>query len=264
VDSQAAARRTEAGVTRTAVITGASSGIGEALALELGARGWILALGARRADRLEKVARAACDAGGRAVAIALDVTDPASIDAFWREAESRVGEIDALVSNAGRATLGPLVACSDDALAADVTVNLLAHMWLAKRALPKMIERRRGDLVFVGSDVAVRPKPELAAYTACKTGLEALARALAMETHDYGIRTTVARLGATATEFGSDLPDARRGEAVALWQRWGLHLTLDVVTALRAAKAIADALAIPPSEGGIVLFELLPTPTPAR
>lgn len=247
---------------RTAVITGASSGIGAALALELGGRGWRLALGARRADRLGQVARAACEAGGEAIALPLDVTDPASIDAFWRSAEARLGEIDALVSNAGRATLGPLVDCSDADLAADVTVNLLSHLWMAKRALPKMIERRRGDLVFVGSDVAVRPKPELAAYTACKAGLEALARSLAMETHDFGIRTLVARLGATATEFGADLPDARRGAAVALWQRWGLHLTLDVVSAQRAAKTIADALAIPADEGGMVLFELLPTPTP--
>lgn len=246
----------------TAVITGASSGIGAALAVELAARGWTLALGARRVERLEEVARAARAAGGQAHALALDVTDPASIESFWRGAEARIGEIDALISNAGHATLGPLVECSDAELAADVTVNLLSHLWMAKRALAKMIGRRRGDLVFVGSDVAVRPKPELATYTACKAGLEALARSLAMETHDFGIRTLVARLGATATEFGADLSDARRGAAVGLWQRWGLHLTLDVVAVQRAAKAIADALAIPASEGGIVLFELLPTPTP--
>lgn len=247
---------------RTAVITGASSGIGAALAVELGARGWKLALGARRMDRLERVARAACEAGGTANALALDVTDPSSIDAFWRSAEAGIGEIDTLISNAGRATLGPLVECSDVEIAADVGVNLLGHLLMAKRALPKMIERRGGDLVFVGSDVAVRPKPELAAYTACKAGLEALARSLAMETHDFGIRTMVARLGATATEFGADLPEARRSEAVALWQRWGLHLSLDLVAVQRAARSIADMLAIPAREGGIALFELLPTPTP--
>ena len=150
--------------------------------------------------------------------------------------------------------------CSDAELAADVGVNLLGHLWMVKRALPKMFERRGGDLVFVGSDVAVRPKPDLAAYTACKAGLEALARSLAMETHASGIRTMLARLGATATEFGADLPDARRAAAVALWQRWGLHLSLNVVAAQRTARCIADALAIPACEGGIVLFELLPTP----
>lgn len=246
----------------TAVITGASSGIGAALAAELGARGWRLALGARRMDRLTRVAHAACVAGGAAHAIALDVTNPQSIDDFWRSAEESVGEIDTLVSNAGHATLGPLIECSDAELAADVGVNLLGHLLMAKRALPKMIGRRAGDLVFVGSDVAVRPKPGLAAYTACKTGLEALARALAMETHDFGIRTMVARLGATATEFGADLPPVRRSEAVAQWQRWGLHLSLDLVAVTRAARSIADALAIPAREGGIVLFELLPTPTP--
>lgn len=246
---------------RTAVITGASSGIGAALALELGARGWKLALGARRLDRLERVAHAAREAGGTAIALALDVTDPSSIDAFWLKAEAGLGKIDTLVSNAGRATLGPLSECSDAELAADVGVNLLSHLWMVKRALPGMVARRGGDLVFIGSDVAVRPKPELAAYTACKAGLEAFARSLAMETHDSGVRTMVARLGATATEFGADLPDARRAEAVALWQRWGLHLSLDLVAVQRAARTIADALAIPAREGGIVLFELLPTPT---
>ena len=246
---------------RTAVITGASSGIGAALAVELGARGWRLALGARRMDRLERVTHAARDAGGTAIAIPLDVTDPSSIDAFWRRAETDLGDIDTLISNAGRATLGPLIDCSDAELAADVGVNLLGHLWMVKRALPKMIERRGGDVVFVGSDVAVRPKPDLAAYTACKAGLEALARSLAMETHDAGIRTMLARLGATATEFGADMPDARRAEAVALWQRWGLHLSLNVVAVKRAARCIADALDIPAREGGIVLFELLPTPT---
>lgn len=249
---------------RNAVITGASSGIGKALAIELATRGWNLALGARRMERLEQVAQAAREAGGSAVAIPLDVTDTASIDAFWRQAEAALGEIDALISNAGRSTLAPLVECSDEDLQADVVVNLLSHLWVAKRALPKMIERCRGDLVFIGSDVAVRPKPEMAAYTACKAGLEALARSLAMETHDFGIRTMIARLGATESEFGSELSLARRGQAVALWQRWGLHLSLDLVAVERAAKTIADALAIPASEGGIVLFELMPTPTPAR
>ena len=152
---------------RTAVITGASSGIGAALALELGARGWKLALGARRLDRLERVAHAAGEAGGTAIALALDVTDPSSIDAFWLKAETGLGEIDTLVSNAGRATLGPLSECSDAELAADVGVNLLSHLWMVKRALPGMVARRGGDLVFIGSDVAVRPKPELADYTAC-------------------------------------------------------------------------------------------------
>lgn len=247
---------------RTAAITGASSGIGAALAVELGARGWQLALGARRLDRLQAVADAVREAGGKAIALALDVTDTASIDAFWHGAEQAYGDIDTLVSNAGRATLGALVDCSDADLQTDVTVNLLSHLWMAKRALPGMIARRSGDLVFVGSDVAARPKPEMAAYTACKTGLEALARSLAMETHDYGIRTLVARLGATASEFGADLPDARRAAAVSLWQRWGLHLTLDVVATQRAARSIADALSIPASEGGMAFFELLPTPTP--
>ncbi len=247
---------------RSAAITGASSGIGAALAVELGARGWRLALGARRVERLEEVVAAVREAGGQAVTLALDVTDTSSIDAFWRGAEQAVGQVDALVSNAGRATLGALVDCSDADLAADVTVNLLAHLWMARRALPKMIERRAGDLVFIGSDVAVRPKPEMAAYTASKAGLEALARSLAMETHDFGIRTLVARLGATVSEFGADLSDERRAAAVALWQRWGLHLTLDVVATQRAAKSIADALSIPAGEGGMALFELLPTPTP--
>ena len=78
------------------------AGIGAALAVELGTRGWRLALGARRMDRLERVAQAAREAGATAIACALDVTDPASIDAFWHRAEAELGDIDTLISKLRR------------------------------------------------------------------------------------------------------------------------------------------------------------------
>jgi len=159
---------------RTALVTGASSGIGVAIAVELGRLGWRVGLGARRVDRLEETARAVRDAGGAAFAHALDLTDAASIDACFAAVEAELGPIDALVNNAGLATPGWLHHTPPEAIQREVETNLLGPILTSRLLIATLRERgARGDIVFITSDATRHARPRLATYTATKAGLEA-------------------------------------------------------------------------------------------
>jgi NAD(P)-dependent dehydrogenase (short-subunit alcohol dehydrogenase family) len=121
---------------RTAIVTGASSGIGAATAVELGRQGFRVAIGARRVDRLREVAASVEAAGGRAFAHFLDVSEPDSIDAFYSAAESALGPIDLLVNNAGMSILNLLPDAKVEDLRAELEVNLLGPMLFCRRAIP--------------------------------------------------------------------------------------------------------------------------------
>ena len=246
------------GAPRTAIVTGASSGIGAATAVELGRRGWHVALGARREDRLAEVARAAEAGGGRAFFHALDVSEPASIDVFYTAAAGELGPIDAVVSNAGMSILNRLEHAKDDDLRAELDVNLLGPMLLARRAIPAMLERRRGDLLFVTSENAVRPRPYQAGYSAAKAGLEALGRVLAMELDGTGVRSLVVRIGPTGSEFGARMDHAVLKEALEAWKYWGLQRHLHWMPSESAAKAIVRVLETPVEESYTALVEVMP------
>ncbi|HEX2484736.1 MAG TPA: SDR family NAD(P)-dependent oxidoreductase, partial [Myxococcota bacterium] len=246
------------GAPRTALVTGASSGIGAATAVELGRRGWHVALGARRLDRLGDVARATEAAGGRALFHALDVSQPDSIEAFYAAATAVLGPIDAVVSNAGMSILNRLQHAKEDDLRAELDVNLLGPMLLARRAIPAMLERRNGDLLFVTSENAVRPRPYQAGYSAAKAGLEALARVLAMELDGTGVRSLVVRIGPTGSEFGARMDHAVLKEALEAWRYWGLQRHLHWMPSESAAKAIVRVLETPVEESYTALVEVMP------
>jgi NAD(P)-dependent dehydrogenase (short-subunit alcohol dehydrogenase family) len=239
-------------------VTGASSGIGAATAVELGARGWHLALGARRRDRLEEVARRVEAAGGRAVAHPLDVSQPDSIDAFYAAARSALGPLDAVVNNAGMSILNRLEHAKPGDLRAELDVNLLGPMLLSRLAIPAMLERRSGDLLFVTSENAVRPRPYQAGYSAAKAGLEALARVLAMELDGTGVRSLVVRIGPTGSEFGARMDHAVLKDALEAWKYWGLQRHLHWMPSESAAKAIVRVLETPVEESYTALVEVMP------
>jgi NAD(P)-dependent dehydrogenase (short-subunit alcohol dehydrogenase family) len=243
---------------RSAIVTGASSGIGAATAVELGRLGFRVAIGARRTDRLEETARRVEEVGGRAFARFLDVSRPESIDDFYAAAEAAIGPIGALVSNAGMSILNRLENAKVEDLRAELDVNLLGPMLLCRRAIPGMLARRRGDLVFVSSENAVRPRPYQSAYSAAKAGLEGLARVLAMELDGTGVRSVVVRLGPTGSEFGARMDHALLREALASWKYWGVQRHLHWMPAESAAKAIARVLATPVEESYVDLVEVMP------
>jgi NADP-dependent 3-hydroxy acid dehydrogenase YdfG len=244
--------------SRTAIITGASSGIGADTALELGRLGFSLALGARRVARLEEVAGKIEKAGGRAFAHPLDVRDPESIDAFCSAAERALGPIDLLINNAGENRANLIHEATLEDLRSDVEINLLGAIFMTRRMLPSMLARRRGDVVFLGSDSAKQPRPYQGAYAAAKHGLEAFARVLEMETEGTGVRSILVRVGPTGSEFGNQMPKDKIPAILESWKYWGVLRRLHWMPGTSVARAIARLVEIPVEESYPTILEIQP------
>jgi NADP-dependent 3-hydroxy acid dehydrogenase YdfG len=231
---------------RVAVVTGASSGIGAAIARAFGRLGWAVALGARRTDRLEDVARRIRQDGGRPFACALDVTSAASVDAFIDATDAAVGKPDVVVNNAGVGIPGMLHELSVEDLQREILTNLLGPMLVVRRVLPSMIERRRGDLVFITSLNTVAPRPFQIGYSASKAGLEAMARTLQMELEGTGIRSTIIRPGPTLTEFGAGWAPGMLARVLDSWKEWGIMRHHQTLPPDSVAAAVVSAVTAPP------------------
>jgi NADP-dependent 3-hydroxy acid dehydrogenase YdfG len=230
---------------RTAVVTGASSGIGAAIARALGALGWSVALGARRTALLQKVAGGVEAAGGRVFAHPLDVSDAAAIEAFFAAAEVALGPIDVLVNNAGIGNPGLLHEVSIPALELELRTNLLGPMLVTRRALPSMLARRRGDIVFISSMNVVEPRPFQLGYTAAKAGVEGMAQVLRRDLEGTGVRTTVIRPGATRSEFGFGWEPDILVRVLDSWKAWGFLRHLDMMDGEQVALAVVHAVTAP-------------------
>ncbi len=207
---------------RPAVVTGASSGIGMASARALAAAGHPVVLGARRLEVCQQVVDAITAEGGEAVALPLDLAQAASIEAFVEGAPEAFGPVEILVSSAAQIWPGTALETTPEALDAMVNVNLVGvHRLVGGLARP-MVERRRGDVVLVTSDVVERPRPMMAAYLSSKWALEGYARALQMEWEGTGVRASVVRPGPTLTGMGMDWDPAVTQQVLDEWVRWGL------------------------------------------
>jgi NADP-dependent 3-hydroxy acid dehydrogenase YdfG len=207
---------------RAAVVTGASSGIGLATAQALAAAGHPVVLGARRLDRLEEAAAKIRADGGEAVAVELDLTDDASIDAFAVAAAAELGPIEVVVSNAGEVVPATALEIEPDDFVRQVQVNLLGAHRLVHALGGGMVERGRGDIVFVTSDVVRMPRPRMAPYVTSKHALEGLARAMQMELEGTGVRVGIVRPGPSSTEQGSTWDPAIVDDLLSEWTAWGL------------------------------------------
>jgi NAD(P)-dependent dehydrogenase (short-subunit alcohol dehydrogenase family) len=249
---------------RVSIVTGASAGIGAAIARAFVALGWPVAVGARRSERLEKVGAELRSSGVPVVVHPLDTADPASIDVFFEEAERELGPVEVLVNNAGLCHPGLLHEVPAQKLAYEVAANLVGPMLLARRAVASMLEGgRRGDLVFVSSENAVRPRPYQVAYTASKSGLEGLARSLRMELEGTGIRSTIVRPGPTGTEFGRDWEPGVLERLLEAWRYWGVQRHLRWMPADRVAAAVTTAVCAPPGTH-LDEIQLMPEGPPSR
>lgn len=198
---------------RAALVTGASAGIGAAIARELARRGARVALVARRIDRLEAVAEEIRREGGEAAPLSADLADPAAVAGLRERAERAVGPVDLLVHNAARGMFGAVEALDRERLRQVFELNVFAPVELTRAFLPGLRERR-GRVVFVSSVVAYRAPPWTGAYAASKAALNALAEALRVEVHRDGVKVIVVSPGITATEFRAVAPSAdgsRRG-----------------------------------------------------
>ena len=243
---------------RIALVTGASSGIGAATAVLLGQRGARVALGARRVERLEEVAKQVEAFGGVAFAHALDVADPASVAAFCAASEEALGPPTLLVNNAGQNLSARVDQATPEELRHDVEVNLLGAMYLTREVVPGMIERRVGDVVFIGSDAAQRPRTYQGAYGAAKAGLETFARVLEMETEGTGVRSILVRVGPTWSEFGASMPKDRLPAILESWKYWGVLRHLNAMPSEHCARAILRAVEAPVEESYTTVVEVQP------
>jgi NAD(P)-dependent dehydrogenase (short-subunit alcohol dehydrogenase family) len=204
------------------VITGASSGIGEASAVALAALGHPVVLGARRVELCEQTAASIRANGGDATALPLDVGDRASRIAFADAAVAAVGQVEIVVSNAGDVLPSSTLDTDADAFAGQIEVNLLGAHHLISLLAPAMVARRRGDIVFITSDVVRVPRPSMASYVTSKWGLEGLARALQLELEGTGVRASIVRPGPTITGMGSAWTSDVVDPLLTEWSRHGL------------------------------------------
>ena len=230
---------------RPAVITGASSGIGAATALVLGTQGFPVALGARRVEKCEEVAERIRESGGEAVAHPLDLTDDTSVASFAKAVTADLGDVEVVVSNAGAVAPGVIHEVDTARMRSEIDVNLLGAHRLVRAFVPGMVERRRGDLVFVSSDVAVRPRPFMAAYATSKWGLEGLAQSMQMELEGTGVRASIVRPGPTWSEMGSTWEDQDAADVLNQWVRFGLARHAHFLKPEALANAIHTIVSAP-------------------
>ncbi|WP_262401686.1 SDR family oxidoreductase [Actinomadura sp. CNU-125] len=227
------------------MITGASSGIGAETAKVLAAAGHPVALGARRVDAVEEIAAAIRAEGGEAVAHRLDVVDDESVADFAAKATADLGEIEVLVSNAGLVAPGATIEVTSERFGREIDVNLVGAHRIVRTFAPAMVERRRGDIVFVSSDVVVRPRPFMAAYSAGKWGLEGMINALQMELEGTGVRASIVRPGPTWSGMGTDWDDDEAAFVLNQWVRFGLARHPHFLKAKAQADAIATVVGAP-------------------
>jgi NADP-dependent 3-hydroxy acid dehydrogenase YdfG len=224
---------------KVVVITGASSGLGEATARLLSAGGAIVVLGARRADRLQSLAKELTESAGRAVAITTDVTHREQVKALVDAAVQTYGRIDVMLNNAGLMPQAPLERLKVDEWDRMIDVNIRGVLYGIAAALPYMKEQRAGHFINVSSVAGHKVGPGFAVYAATKHAVRALSEGLRQEVKPYNIRTTVISPGAVATELPNSITDRGAAERV---QKFYAEVA---IPAESFARAVAFALGQP-------------------
>ncbi len=201
--------------TRTIVVTGASSGIGRALARLAVRNGWDVLATGRRAERLEELARECADAPGTLSILALDLTAEGAAKTIVRTALERTGRIDVIAAVAGSGSAGDAVAQTDRELREQFEVHAVVPVALAREARAAL-KATKGLIMFVGSGVARVPMGGFGAYSGAKAAIRSLSRTVRLELRGDGIDVTYVDPGVIATEFHSRLGYAGPPKGVAV------------------------------------------------
>lgn len=196
---------------RTALITGASSGLGARFGRILAANGASVALGARRKDRLEALA---AEIGDSAAAIAMDVAREADIIAGFDAAEAAFGPVDTVIANAGVDGAGMAIDMPEEEIERTLAINLKGAILTAREGAKRMIANKveRGRIVMIASITAFEPSPGLVAYSASKAGVIQAARSMAREWARYGICVNTISPGYIRTAINDDWFDTDMGK----------------------------------------------------
>jgi short-subunit dehydrogenase len=232
------------------IVTGASSGIGQALALLASANGYAVVAVARRAERLAELREAIAAAGGACTTVTADVTTAVAAKEIVDAAMRSFGRIDVVVNNAGAGAFGPLLEQTDAATDRQWQLHVAGPLRLARLALPQL-EKHRGQLVFLGSGLARVPLPSYGAYASAKAGARAAAIQLRRELRSRGIAVTYVDPGLVATEFheamGSQVSDNVPAVAPEIVAR-------EILRGIRRRSPVVNAVAW--QTAGVVALEM--------
>lgn len=193
---------------KVVVITGASSGLGEATARLLASQGAIVVLGARRVDRIQALAEALTAEGAQALALATDVTKSDQVKALVDAAVQAYGRVDVIVNNAGLMPHSPLERLKIEDWDRMIDVNIKGVLYGIAAVLPHMQRQKDGHIINVSSVAGHKVRPGSAVYAATKHAVLALSEGLRQEVKPYNIRTTVVSPGAIATELVDSITES--------------------------------------------------------
>lgn len=237
---------------KVVVITGASSGLGEAAARHLAERGARVALAARRTERLEALADEITESGGEALPVTTDVTEREQVQALVDAAVDKFGRIDVMLNNAGIMPASRLDQLKVDEWDQMIDVNLKGVLYGIAAALPYMREQSSGHIINVASDAGHKVHPTEAVYAATKHAVRAISEGLRQEVKPYGLRTTIISPGAVESE----LPETVSDEEVAeeMQEVYEEH----AISADSFARAVAFAIEQPEA---VDVNEILYRPT---
>ena len=186
---------------RVAVVTGASSGIGEACAIAFVKKGAHVVLAARRAERLSALVEKLGGMGGQALAVTTDVTSEADVDDLFAQAVERFGTVDVLINNAGIADSTAIYEMPLELWQQVVGTNLTSAFLCSRAAFRVMKGKGRGRILNIGSISARVPRQHSPAYAASKWGLDGLTRSLAIDGREHNIAASIFHPGIVATEI---------------------------------------------------------------
>ena len=199
---------------KVALVTGASSGIGEATALALAAEGAAVAIGARRVDRIDALADKISADGGRALTLDLDVTQEQQAHDAVGRTRADLGGLDIVVNNAGVMLLGPILDADTSDWRRMIETNVLGLMYVTSAALPRLVEQGSGDIVQVSSVAGRLAREGSGVYNASKWAVNAFSESLRQEVTARGVRVTLVEPGAVATELSDHITHAESKQRV--------------------------------------------------
>jgi NADP-dependent 3-hydroxy acid dehydrogenase YdfG len=226
---------------RVAVVTGASSGIGEATARVLAQAGATVSLAARRLDRITALAEEITAAGGSAIALQTDVTQEQQAQDLIGQTVDTFGHLDILINNAGVMAIGPVLEARTADWRAMIDVNVMGVLYCTHAAMPVLVEQGSGDIVNISSAGGRRTSAGRGAYSLTKFGIGAFTEALRQEALEHDIRVTLILPGFTESDIASgfDLP------FMAAAAKAGKEKIGQILKSVDVANAILFALSQP-------------------
>jgi NADP-dependent 3-hydroxy acid dehydrogenase YdfG len=238
---------------KVALVTGASSGIGEATAVALAEAGAAVAIGARRRDRLDALATRLTDGGARVLQLDLDVTDEAQCTAAVARTREELGGLDVLVNNAGVMLLGTITGADPEDWRRMIDTNVMGVLYMTHAAIDGMVAQGSGDIVNMSSVAGRQARVGAGVYNASKWAVNAFSESLRQEVTERGVRIGLVEPGAVATELTDHITQA---EAKAGAQK--MYTDMVPLQAEDIARAVLYLVTQPPH---VAVNEVLVRPT---